>query len=63
MLTEGNQIRYTVFYCVNFCDSILITVPFPLRSVIKLRFRYGKKVTVPTVPVPEHWFFSQQTYR
>jgi hypothetical protein len=43
------EIKYTVLYCVceiTISEPLLITVPVPLRSVIKLRFqfRYGKKL-------------------
>jgi hypothetical protein len=43
------EIKYSILYCVNYCDSIFLwfrnrtTVPVPLRQ----------KVTVPTVPVPQ----------
>jgi hypothetical protein len=42
------EIKYTVLYCFNFCDSILLQFrnrkllrgPVPLRFVIKLQFRF-----------------------
>jgi hypothetical protein len=72
MLSEGNQILYTILYCVNFCDSILIR--FRIRN---LGFRFAKvrdlitvpvpvplrqKVTVP-VPVPRHCFQVRRSGR
>jgi hypothetical protein len=38
------EIKYTILYCVCEITVPEVTVPVLLRPVIKLRFRYNKKL-------------------
>jgi hypothetical protein len=50
ILNEGNQ-RYTILYCVNICDLILVW----FRNVFRLRFRFCKT----GINIPYQFFFGK----